>query len=171
MSRSALRHRRSTASIVSLSLFADTGLCRNHKPLTAANGSYIITVPLSAKPPFVVQAVSADKTLTLVSVVAEEKDTNTNITPVTNLIASGLSPSGGATMLAGELKANPALFAAAALKTKIAEIVSLIQPLMDAIGDSSDPLNGKLIADGMAPLTRADFINPIVRDFLGAEPA
>lgn len=114
--------------------------------LTGADGAYTITLPLTAKPPFVVQAVRDDKTL--VSVVAEAKDTTTNITPITNLIASRLSSSGDPAKLADELKANPALFNAAAVQTKVAEIVALIKPLRDAVGDSSDPLNGKLVADG-----------------------
>ena len=114
--------------------------------VTGTDGGYTITVPLTAKPPFVVQAVREDKTL--VSVVAEAKDTTTNITPVTNLIASRLSTSGDPAKLADELKANPALFDAAALKVKVAEIVALIKPLMDAVGDTADPLNGRLVADG-----------------------
>jgi len=119
--------------------------------LTGTDGSYTITLPLTAKPPFVVQAVRDDKTL--VSVVAEAKSTTTNITPVTNLIASRLSTSGDPAKLAGEIndnyKANkPVLFDAAALKIKVAEVVALIKPLMDAVGDSTDPLNGKFVADG-----------------------
>ncbi len=114
--------------------------------VTADDGSYTITLPITAKPPFVVQAARDDKTL--VSVVAEAKDTTTNITPVTNLIASRLSTSGDPAKLADEIKANPALVDAAAVQAKVAEIVALIKPLMDAVGDSTDPLNGKLVADG-----------------------
>jgi hypothetical protein len=94
----------------------------------------------------VVQAVRDDKTL--VSVVAEAKDTTTNITPVTNLIASRLSTSGDPAKLADEIKANPDMANAAAVKAKVEEVVALIKPLMDAVGDTSDPLNGKLVADG-----------------------
>lgn len=114
--------------------------------LTDANGAYSITLPLTAKPPFVVQAVRDDKTL--VSVVAEAKDATANITPVTNLIASRLSASGDPAKLAAEIKANPALVDATKLTAKVAEIVALIKPLMDAAGDSSNPLTGKLVADG-----------------------
>ena len=114
--------------------------------VTGADGSYTITLPLTAKPPFVVQAARDDKTL--VSVVAEAKDTTTNITPITNLIASRLSSSGDPAKLAAEIKANPALVDKAKLTAKVAEIVALIKPLMDAVGDSTDPLNGKLVADG-----------------------
>ena len=114
--------------------------------VTGADGTYTITLPLTAKPPFVVMAVRDDKTL--VSVVAEAKDATSNITPVTNLIASRLSTSGDPAKLADEIKANPALVDAAKLTTKVAEIVALIKPLMDAVGDSSNPLTGKLVANG-----------------------
>ena len=114
--------------------------------VTGADGTYTITLPLTAKPPFVVLAVRDDKTL--VSVVAEAKDTTSNITPVTNLIASRLSTSGDPAKLADEIKANPALVDAAKLTTKVAEVVALIKPLMDAVGDSSNPLTGKLVANG-----------------------
>jgi len=114
--------------------------------ITGADGTYTITLPLSAKPPFVVLAVRDDKTL--VSVVAEAKDSTTNITPVTNLIASRLSTSGNPSKLADEIKNKTATVDAAALKAKVAEVVALIKPLMDAVGDSSDPLNGKLVANG-----------------------
>lgn len=114
--------------------------------LTDANGAYSITLPLTAKPPFVVQAVRDDKTL--VSVVAEAKDARANITPVTNLVASRLSASGDPAKLAAEIKANPALVDATKLTAKVAEIVALIKPLTDAVGDSSNPLTGNLVADG-----------------------
>lgn len=114
--------------------------------VTGADGSYTITLPLTAKPPFVVQAVRDDKTL--ISVVAEAKDSNTNITPVTNLIASRLSTSGDPVKLAAEIKANPALIDKTKLTSKVAEVVALIKPLMDAVGDTSDPLSGKLVANG-----------------------
>lgn len=114
--------------------------------VTGADGSYSIILPIEAKPPFVVQAVRDDQTL--VSVVAEAKDSTTNVTPVTTLIASRLSSSGDPAKLADEIKANPALVDATVLKTKVAEVVALIKPVMDAVGDSTDPLNGKLVADG-----------------------
>lgn len=117
-----------------------------------ALGVYSITLPLTATPPFVVQATRTDPVtnapVTLVSVVAEAKDTNTNITPITNLIASRLSPSGDPTNLAAELKATPTLFTAKILGDKVSEIAVLIKPLTDAVGNTTDPLNGKLTADG-----------------------
>ena len=120
--------------------------------ITGSDGQYSITLPLTAVPPFVVQAVRDDKTL--VSVLAEAKDTTTNITPVTSLIASRLSTSGDPAKLAQEINDNykakkPAFFDATALQAKVKEVVALIKPLMDAVpGSTTDPLNGKLVVDG-----------------------
>ena len=112
--------------------------------VTGTDGSYTVTLPLSAKPPFVVTAVKND--LSLVSVVAEAKDTTTNITPVTNLIASRLSSSGDPAKLAAEIQADPTLVDLAKVTAKVAEVVALLQPLMDAVGDSTNPLTGNIQA-------------------------
>lgn len=114
--------------------------------VTAADGSYAAAIAKSAKPPFVLMAVRDDKTL--VSAIAEAKDSTVNITPITDLIASRLTASGNPAKLADELQANPALFDASKLTTKVDEIVSLIKPVMDAVGDSSHPITGKFAADG-----------------------
>lgn len=110
--------------------------------VTGTDGSYTVTLPLTAKPPFVVSAVRDD--ISLVSVVPEAKDTTTNITPVTNLIASRLSSSGDPSKLAAEIQADPSLIDLAKVTAKVAEVVALIKPLMDAVGDSTDPLNGNI---------------------------
>ncbi|MBE0621970.1 MAG: hypothetical protein IH605_15360, partial [Burkholderiales bacterium] len=122
--------------------------------VTAADGSYTVTLPLTATPPFVVQAIRDD--ISLVSVVAEAKDTTTNITPVTNLIASRLSSSGDPAKLAAEIQADPTLVNLAKVTAKVAEIVALIQPLMDAVGDTTtNPLTDNIQA-AVAAGTGAD---------------
>ena len=110
--------------------------------VTGADGSYSIVLPLSAKPPFVVTAVKND--VSLVSVVAEAKDSTANVTPVTNLIASRLSSSGDPAKLAAEFLADPKLIDLAKITTSVAEVVKLVQPLMDAVGDSTNPLSGNI---------------------------
>ena len=113
--------------------------------VTAADGSYTVTLPLTATPPFVVQAVRDE--VSLVSVVPEAKDTTTNITPVTNLIASRLSASGDPAKLAAEIQADPTLVDPAKVAAKVTEVVALIQPLMDAVGDTTaNPLNDNIQA-------------------------
>jgi hypothetical protein len=106
-------------------------------------GVYSITLPLTATPPFVVLATRDDQTL--VSVVAQAVSTTTNITPVTNLIASRLSPSGDPSKLASEIQLGTATVNTTTLAAKVTEIVNLIQPLMTAVGSTSDPLNGTLV--------------------------
>src|SRR3989304_2842123 len=86
-----------TASLLLVGGLAACGSSNDPAPA----GGPPITLPLSAKPPFVVQAVRDD--ISLVSVIAEAKDTTTNITPVTNLIASRLSSSGDPAKLAAEI--------------------------------------------------------------------
>ncbi|MHB8668601.1 MAG: hypothetical protein ACYC7B_13900 [Burkholderiales bacterium] len=121
--------------------------------VTGADGSYTITLPLTAKPPFVVTAVL--NAINLVSVVAEAKDTTTNITPVTNLIASRLSPTGDPASLATQIQADASLIDATKLSAAVTEVKTLIQPLMDAVGTTADPLNGNIQAD-VAAGTGAD---------------
>jgi hypothetical protein len=114
--------------------------------VTGTDGSYSITLPLTAKPPFVVQAATTDQSL--VSVVAEAKDSTANITPVTNLIAALLSPSGNPANLANEVKDGTASVTATTVAAKDADVVAVIKPLMDAVGTTTDPLNGTFTADG-----------------------
>ena len=121
--------------------------------LTGTDGGYTITLPLTAKPPFVVTAVKND--VSLVSVVPEAKDSTTNITPVTNLIASRLSSSGDPAKLAAEIQADPTLVDLAKVTSKVAEVVAVIKPVMDALGDTTDPLNGNIQA-AVAAGTGAD---------------
>ncbi|HTN64959.1 MAG TPA: Ig-like domain-containing protein [Burkholderiaceae bacterium] len=111
-----------------------------------ANGSYEITLSPGATAPFVLKAMRDD--LTLVSVAADSGSSTINITPITNLIASRLSTSGDPAKLAAELQANPALLAPVTVNAKVAEVVALLKPLLDAVGASANPLTGKFTADG-----------------------
>ena len=113
---------------------------------TAADGSFTITLPLGATGPFVLQAVRDDITLT--SIAADTSSTTLNITPITTLIASRLSVSGDPSKLVAELQANPALLSAANVTARVAEIVALIQPLLDAVGTTANPLTGAFSANG-----------------------
>lgn len=110
------------------------------------DGSYEITLSAGATPPFVLQAVRDD--LTLVSIAAGSGSSTINITPITNLIASRLSVSGDPNKLAAELQANPALLNSVTVDAKVAEIVALLKPLLDAVGATANPLTGKFAADG-----------------------
>ena len=63
----------------------------------AADGSYAATVPASTRAPLVLEATLDN--VTLVSAIAETKDSRANITPLTSLIASRLAPDGNPTSL------------------------------------------------------------------------
>jgi hypothetical protein len=113
---------------------------------TNADGSYQITLIASATPPFVIQAVRDD--LTLTSVVADASSATINITPITTLIASRLSVSGDPSKLAAEFQANPSLISTTTVNASVADIVALLQPLFTAIGSTINPLTGSFTANG-----------------------
>lgn len=109
-----------------------------------AAGAYAVTVKKSAKAPFVVQ-VSAEDLPTLVSVATDAQPSRVNVTPITNLIAATLSPSGNPQKLAEEIKASTATVTADKLSTKKAEVVeNILKPVTAALGDSTDPISGTL---------------------------
>jgi hypothetical protein len=110
--------------------------------IVEADGAWRITIPASATPPLVVEAVRADATL--VSTFAETKTTNLNITPLTNLIAARLSPDGDPL----SLRANASVVTPAALAARVAEVKEILKPLFDAVGDTVDPLTGVFAATG-----------------------
>ena len=113
---------------------------------TNADGSYQVTLAASATPPFVIQAVRDD--LTLTSVVADASSANINITPITTLIASRLSVSGDPSKLAAEFQANPSLISTTTVNASVADIVAQLQPLFTAVGSTINPLTGAFSANG-----------------------
>ena len=107
-----------------------------------ADGSYTLSISRGAPAPLVVEA-SLDN-LTLVSTFAENRTTQLNITPLTNLIAARLAPDGNPL----SLRANASVVTVAALAEKVQEVLAILKPLLDVIGDSSDPLTGTFTANG-----------------------
>lgn len=108
----------------------------------AADGSYSITLPLSVQAPLVLEATRED--LTLVSTFAENRSTQLNITPLTNLIAARLAPDGNPLSLRG----NATVVTAAALEAKVQEVTAILKPLLDVVGDTANPLTGTFSANG-----------------------
>lgn len=108
----------------------------------AADGTYALTIPATAKAPLVLEAALGNTTL--VSTIAETRDTSVNITPLTNVIAARLSPDGNPLTL----KQNSATVTPTALAAKVAELRSIIAPLTSVVGDTVDPLNGTFAASG-----------------------
>jgi hypothetical protein len=112
----------------------------------SANGSYSCTIPTAAKAPFVITASREGEVL--VSTAAQIKSETINVTPLTTVLAAQLSSSGDPQKLADELKANAALFDQAKLQQKLDALVTLIKPLSDAAGSSSNLLTGSFVSNG-----------------------
>ncbi len=129
--------------------------------IAAADGTYSCTIPLTAKGPFVIVATLDAQSLG--STVAEAVTSTANISPLTNLIAARLSPSGDPTKLVEELKANNALFDKAALKAKVDDLLAALKPLLDALGDGTNPITGTFKADGTGHDRLLDAIQVSVR--------
>lgn len=107
-------------------------------------GAYAVPVSTSAKAPFVVQ-VSAEDLPTLVSVSTDAQPKRVNVTPITNLIAATLSPSGNPQKLAEEIKASTATVTADTLTAKKTAVMgNIVKPVTDALADSTDPISGTI---------------------------
>lgn len=112
-----------------------------------ADGSYTLTLAAGAQAPFVLTATRDE--LRLVSVHDSASDATVNVTPVTTLIAARLSPSGDPARLVDEVAGGSARIDAAALASRVEEVRSLLQPVLDATGNrDTDLLRGALQTDG-----------------------
>lgn len=109
---------------------------------TRPDGSFTLRLLAGAQAPLVLTATPADGGTAHVSMTGQAQDGTVNITPITTLIASMLAPGGDPYALrAGD-------FDAAALQAAVAEIVTALQPLLDAVGTTANPLTGFFVADG-----------------------
>ncbi|WP_374356716.1 hypothetical protein [Limnohabitans sp.] len=120
--------------------------------IDATTGQYTLTLAEGAVAPFVLVAsrTTADgQTETLVSVMGSKDQTTANITPITSLIASRLSPSGDPTKLVSELSTGTASVTPAAITTAVTEINTALAPLLTATGTSgSDPITTSFTTNG-----------------------
>jgi hypothetical protein len=120
--------------------------------IDATTGQYSLTLADGAVAPFVLVAsrtTSDGQTETLVSVIGSKDQTTANITPITSLIASRLSPSGDPTKLLSELSAGGATVTPSAIASAVTEIGTILAPLLTATGtSSSDPLTTSFSTNG-----------------------
>lgn len=127
------------------------------------DGAYSITLDAAAVAPFVLVATRTDAngaTQSLVSVIASASATTANITPITTLIASRLSPSGDPAKLASELAAGSAVISAQAVADTVAEVQAILAPLLNATSTASvDPLTGSFSTDGTGYDRLLDSVN------------
>lgn len=116
------------------------------------DGRFTVTLRSDAQAPFVLVASRTDangETQNLVSVVESATQTTANITPITTLIASRLSPSGDPTQLDEELASNRATITPEAVAATVTEVKAILAPLLAATGTASaDPLKDTFATDG-----------------------
>jgi hypothetical protein len=116
------------------------------------DGTFSITLAEGAKAPFVIVAARTNASGvvdSLVSVMEGSTSGTVNVTPVTTLVASRLSPSGDPLKLADEVKAGTATIDASSVTAKVSEIKAILQPVLAATGTSDfDPIKGSFAANG-----------------------
>ncbi|MEX8493035.1 Ig-like domain-containing protein, partial [Sphaerotilus sp.] len=112
-----------------------------------SDGQYSVTLSADAKAPFVLVAKRDD--VTLVSVQDLPASGTVNVTPITTLVASRLSPSGDPTQLGRELAEHTATLDTASVNGKVSEVRAMLKPVLDATGTAGDDLlRGHFSADG-----------------------
>ncbi len=129
-----------------------TGAVVGTSGTVGTDGTYSVTVAAGAKAPFVLVAsrTTADgEVQSLVSVIDSASTTTANVTPITNLIASLLSPSGDPGKLAEELAAGTASITPDSVAATVTEVKTILATLLDATGTTgTDPLTGSFTVDG-----------------------
>ena len=117
-----------------------------------ADGIFSVTLSSGAKPPFVLIAsrtTAGGEVQSLVSVLESTSSTIANITPITNLIASRLSPSGDPLKLSSELASGTAQITPAAIANTVAEVKQILATLLTATGTKdTNPLTADFAVDG-----------------------
>jgi len=114
---------------------------------TDANGAYTCELPVGTKAPLVIRASRDD--LSLYSTTASAAGGIVNVTPLTTIVVSQLSPDGNPASLAGAIQTRPDTVTAATIQAQAAELSAALKPLLDALGQSGlDLMNGNFAADG-----------------------
>lgn len=129
-----------------------TGAVVGTSGTVGTDGTYSVTLAAGAKAPFVLVAsrTTADgEVQSLVSVIDSATTTTANVTPITHLIASLLSPSGDPSKLAEELAAGTASITPDSVAATVTEVKTILATLLDATGTTgTDPLTGSFTVDG-----------------------
>jgi len=112
----------------------------------SATGTYTCTLPATTQAPLVISALRDD--IGLYSVTAVATGGTVNVTPITTIVASRLSPNGDPAQLAAAVQANPATVDDTKIQSQVTQVVALLKPLRDAIGDATNPITGTFTADG-----------------------
>jgi hypothetical protein len=126
-----------------------------------AAGTYICELAATVKPPLVISALRDD--VALYSVTAGTTGGTVNVTPITTIIAARLAPNGDPAQLATGLAANPGSIDAAKIQAQVTQVLLLLKPLLEALGDTVDPITGRFAANGTGHDRVLDTISVSVR--------
>lgn len=111
-----------------------------------AAGGYQCDLGTSPKAPFVIVAQRDD--MKLVSMFAEASSSTVNVTPLTHLVAAKLASNGDPAQLVDDVKGGAGNLDKAKLDTAVQAVVALIRPVIDALGETTNPLTGTFVANG-----------------------
>jgi hypothetical protein len=126
-----------------------TGAVVGTSTIASSDGTGSVAVALSAVPPLVLVASVSDSSLTsMVSVSPSAANGTLNITPVTNLIAAILSPTGNPSNLASEIKSGSATVSTSALNTAKTAVNTILAPINTALSNTTDLMTGSFVANG-----------------------
>ncbi|MGJ7488970.1 carboxypeptidase regulatory-like domain-containing protein [Variovorax sp. ZT4R33] len=129
--------------------------------VTDDKGAYGCTLPLGTKAPLVIKA-SRDE-LSLYSTTASAGSGTANVTPLTTIVVSQLSPDGNPASLAGAITTKPETVTVTAIQAQVSELITALQPLLTALNLTVDPMAGSFIADGTGQDKLLDAISVSVR--------
>ena len=112
---------------------------------TDAQGNFACELPAGTQAPLILTASRGDQAFYGISATGAGR---ANVTPLTTIIASRLSPDGNPANLAGAIRTKPGTANAAAVAQQEAQLLTMLQPLLGAVGDTVSPLTGTFVADG-----------------------
>lgn len=111
-----------------------------------SDGAYTCDLGVAPKAPFVITATLDETSLT--SMFAEASSSTVNITPLTHLIAARLSSNGDPAQLAADIQVSASAIDKAKIDAAVAQMLAVLQPVRDALGEQTNPLTGNFSANG-----------------------
>ena len=133
---------------------------------TDDKGAYSCSLPLATKAPLVIKAVRDE--LSFYSTTASAGSGTANVTPLTTIVVSQLSPDGNPASLAGAIVTKPDTVTATTIQAQVSELITVLQPLLSALNVTIDPMSGVFVADGTGQDKVLDAISVSVRPDGGA---
>lgn len=133
---------------------------------TDTGGAYTCPLPATAKAPLVIRALRDDQVLYSAAV---QSSGIANVTPLTNIVVTRLSPAGNPAQLAGVLSSRPEIITADSISQQVAQLKAALQPVLDSLGLAiGHPLFDALVADGTGQDRLLDVLSVSVRPEGGA---